>query len=119
MAKTGNKIARERAGRGDTEAMIVLYLANQGLAWLEKAAEAGDGFGQYLLASVYKVAKVGFLSLAAVRKLLGNGLRHQRRTVFRRECIYIQTSYMNMGAVRPMSDTGLRKLLRQDILKLW
>ena len=48
------KIARERAGKGDTEAMIVLYLANQGLAWLEKAAEAGDGFGQQLLASAYK-----------------------------------------------------------------
>ena len=52
--KQAIKIARERAGKGDTEAMIVLFTANQGLAWLEKAAEAGDGFGQQLLASAYK-----------------------------------------------------------------
>ncbi|MGL6010951.1 MAG: hypothetical protein ACRC0J_05465, partial [Shewanella oncorhynchi] len=33
------KIARERAERGDTEAMVVLYTAKQGLEWLERAAE--------------------------------------------------------------------------------
>ncbi|WP_321359693.1 sel1 repeat family protein [Pseudomonas extremaustralis] len=52
--KQAIKIARERAGKGDTQAMIVLFTANQGLGWLEKAAEAGDGFGQQLLASAYK-----------------------------------------------------------------
>ena len=69
--KQAIKIARERAGRGDTEAMIVLYLANQGLAWLEKAAEAGDGFGQYLLASVYESGKGWFLIPGSREKAIG------------------------------------------------
>ncbi|NUU38764.1 tetratricopeptide repeat protein [Pseudomonas sp. C2B4] len=48
------KIAHERADNGDTEAMTVLYTANQGLGWLEKAAEAGDSYAQNLLAGVYQ-----------------------------------------------------------------
>ncbi|NUU38766.1 tetratricopeptide repeat protein [Pseudomonas sp. C2B4] len=46
--------ANERAVKGDTEAMTVLFTAGQGLSWLEKAAEAGDSYAQQLLASVYK-----------------------------------------------------------------
>ena len=55
------KIARERAEKGDTEAMTVLYTARQGLGWLEKAAEAGDSYAQTLLASAYKDGKGWFL----------------------------------------------------------
>ncbi|MFI8648063.1 tetratricopeptide repeat protein [Pseudomonas iridis] len=46
--------AGERAEKGDTEAMTVLFTAGQGLSWLEKASEAGDSYAQQLLASVYK-----------------------------------------------------------------
>lgn len=55
------KIARERADKGDTEAMVVLFTANQGLEWLEKAAESGDAFAQQLLASAYKSGEGWFL----------------------------------------------------------
>ena len=48
------RLAYERAEQGDTVAMIALYVANQGIGWLEKAAEAGDGFAQQLLAGFYQ-----------------------------------------------------------------
>ncbi|UFQ01319.1 tetratricopeptide repeat protein [Pseudomonas fitomaticsae] len=48
------KAANERAVKGDTEAMTVLFTAGQGISWLEKAAEGGDSYAQQLLASVYK-----------------------------------------------------------------
>jgi TPR repeat protein len=48
------KIAYERAEKGDTEAMTVLYTAGRGLGWLEKAADAGDSYAQNLLANAYK-----------------------------------------------------------------
>lgn len=55
------KTARERSKEGDTRAMTVLYLAGQGLKWLENAAETGDGYAQNLLASAYKSGKGWFL----------------------------------------------------------
>ncbi len=54
-------IARERAEKGDTQAMTVLFTARQGIGWLEKAAEAGDSYAQQLLASVYKSGRGWFL----------------------------------------------------------
>ncbi|MGY2290177.1 tetratricopeptide repeat protein [Pseudomonas sp. SDO528_S397] len=54
------KVARDRAKEGDTQAMIVLYIAKQGLRWLEKAADAGDGSAQQLLASAYKSGRGWF-----------------------------------------------------------
>ncbi|WP_371920183.1 tetratricopeptide repeat protein [Pseudomonas sp. MYb3] len=53
--------AQERAKKGDTEAMTVLYTAGQGLPWLEKAAEAGDSYAQQMLASAYKSGAGWFL----------------------------------------------------------
>ena len=53
--------AQERAKKGDTEAMTVLFTAGQGLSWLEKAAEAGDSYAQQLLASAYKSGAGWFL----------------------------------------------------------
>ena len=55
------QIANERAEKGDTEAMTVLYTAGQGLPWLEKAAEAGDSYAQQLLASAYNSGTGWFL----------------------------------------------------------
>ena len=55
------KIAHERAERGDTEAMVALYTAKQGLEWLERAAESGDNFAQQLLASAYQNGKGWFV----------------------------------------------------------
>ncbi|MDF3136103.1 tetratricopeptide repeat protein [Pseudomonas extremaustralis] len=69
--KQAIKIARERAGKGDTQAMIVLFTANQGLGWLEKAAETGDGFGQQLLASAYKGGGGWFLIPGSREKAIG------------------------------------------------
>lgn len=37
------KVARERTQNNDPEAMRVLYILGEGLNWLEKAAETGDG----------------------------------------------------------------------------
>ncbi|WP_166221074.1 tetratricopeptide repeat protein [Pseudomonas atagonensis] len=53
--------ASERASKGDTEAMTVLFTAGQGLPWLEQASEAGDSYAQQLLASVYKSGGGWFL----------------------------------------------------------
>lgn len=47
------ELAYERADRGDTQAMHALFNANQGIGWLEKAAEGGDGSAQRLLAGLY------------------------------------------------------------------
>ncbi|MFJ2325942.1 tetratricopeptide repeat protein [Pseudomonas sp. NPDC087690] len=55
------KTAHERAERGDTEAMVALFTAKQGLEWLEKAAESGDDFAQQLLASAYQNGQGSFL----------------------------------------------------------
>jgi TPR repeat protein len=55
------KTAHERAKRGDTEAMTALFTAQQGLEWLEKAAESGDNFAQQLLASAYQSGQGSFL----------------------------------------------------------
>ncbi|CEL27777.1 tetratricopeptide repeat protein [Pseudomonas sp. A1230] len=55
------KIARERADEGDTEAMVVMFTANQGLEWLEKAAESKDSFAQQLLASAYQRGQGWFI----------------------------------------------------------
>ncbi|MGE1091584.1 sel1 repeat family protein [Pseudomonas zeae] len=55
------KIAFKRAAAGDTEAMVVLFTAKQGLEWLEKAAELGDNFAQQLLASAYQNGQGSFL----------------------------------------------------------
>ncbi|WP_240008794.1 tetratricopeptide repeat protein [Aquipseudomonas campi] len=52
---------RQRAERGDTSAMIALYLADQGLSWLEKSAELGDHYAQYLLAGFYRDGDGWFL----------------------------------------------------------
>lgn len=51
--KLALKIGRERAEKGDAEAMTVLYTAGRGLGWLEKAADAGDSYAQNLLANAY------------------------------------------------------------------
>ncbi|MEE1948662.1 tetratricopeptide repeat protein [Pseudomonas alcaligenes] len=51
----------QRAERGDTSAMIALYLADQGLDWLEKAAELDDHYAQYLLAGFYRDGDGWFL----------------------------------------------------------
>ena len=48
------KIARERAEKGDTEAMTVMSITKQGFDWLEKAANAGDPLAQNTLAGIYK-----------------------------------------------------------------
>ncbi|WP_134677924.1 MULTISPECIES: tetratricopeptide repeat protein [Pseudomonas] len=55
-------LAYERAEKGDTEAMRVLYHAEEGLAWLEKAADAGDTDAQQLLGSFYKAGGGWFLT---------------------------------------------------------
>lgn len=55
------QVANERAEKGDTEAMIVLFTAKQGLQWLEKAATAGSGFAQKVLAGKYKDGEGWFL----------------------------------------------------------
>lgn len=47
-------LAYERAEQGDTQAMNALFIANQGIGWLEKAAEGGDGPAQRLLAGLYR-----------------------------------------------------------------
>jgi uncharacterized protein len=91
--KQAIKIARERAGRGDTEAMIVLYLANQGLAWLEKAAEAGDGFGQYLLASVYESGKGWFLIPGSREKAIGKWFKASAENGFS-PGMYLYTNFL-------------------------
>ena len=91
--KQAIKIARERAGRGDTEAMIVLYLANQGLAWLEKAAEAGDGFGQYLLASVYESGKGWFLIPGSREKAIGKWFKASAENGFP-PGMYLYTNFL-------------------------
>ena len=91
--KQAVKIARERAGRGDTEAMIVLYLANQGLAWLEKAAEAGDGFGQYLLASVYESGKGWFLIPGSREKAIGKWFKASAENGFP-PGMYLYTNFL-------------------------
>ena len=87
------KIARERAGKGDAEAMIVLYLANQGLAWLEKAAEAGDGFGQYLLASVYESGKGWFLIPGSREKAIGKWFKASAENGFP-PGMYLYTNFL-------------------------
>lgn len=48
------ELAYERAEQGDTQAMHALFNANQGIGWLEKAAEGGDGSAQRLLAGLYQ-----------------------------------------------------------------
>ena len=55
------KVARERAQHQDPEAMRVLYILGEGLKWLEKAAETGDGHSQYSLALAYKNGNGWFL----------------------------------------------------------
>jgi hypothetical protein len=52
---------RQRAELGDTTAMIALYLAGQGLSWLEKSAELDDHYAQYLLAGFYRDGDGWFL----------------------------------------------------------
>lgn len=51
----------QRAEQGDTTAMIALYLAGQGLDWLEKAADLGDHYAQYMLAGFYRDGDGWFL----------------------------------------------------------
>jgi len=55
-------LAYEHVKKGDTEAMRVLYHAEEGLVWLEKAAEAGDAHAQQLLGSFYKAGGGWFLT---------------------------------------------------------
>lgn len=55
------ELAYERAEQGDTEAMNALFIANQGLGWLEKAAEGGDAPAQRLLAGLYEDGQGWFL----------------------------------------------------------
>ncbi len=52
---------RQRAEQGDAAAMIALYMAGQGLAWLEKAANSNDHYAQYLLAELYSDGNGWFL----------------------------------------------------------
>ena len=47
------QIAYDRAKKGDTEAMTVLFITKQGFKWLEMAAEAGDPLAQNTLAGIY------------------------------------------------------------------
>ncbi|RON65329.1 tetratricopeptide repeat protein [Pseudomonas fluorescens] len=47
------QVARDRAEKGDTEAMTVLFITKQGFSWLEMAAEAGDPLAQNTLAGIY------------------------------------------------------------------
>jgi len=56
------RIAKERAEKGDSEAMTVLFTAKQGLEWLERAANAGNGFAQKVLAGVYQDGGGWFLT---------------------------------------------------------
>lgn len=53
---------REQAEQGDTSAMIALYMAGQGLDWLEKAANSNDHYAQYLLAELYSDGNGWFLT---------------------------------------------------------
>ncbi|MGY2293676.1 tetratricopeptide repeat protein [Pseudomonas sp. SDO528_S397] len=55
------KTAIDRSKINDVQAMLVLYLAGEGLDWLEKAAQAGDGYAQSLLAGLYKDGRGWFL----------------------------------------------------------
>jgi TPR repeat protein len=55
------KVALERAKAGDAEAMSVLYTIGKGVAWLEKAAENGDGNAQHFLAIAYENGDGWFL----------------------------------------------------------
>ncbi len=54
-------LAYARAEHGDTEAMWVLFHAEEQLGWLEKAAEAGDGAAQLRLANLYYAGAGWFL----------------------------------------------------------
>ncbi|WP_165673883.1 tetratricopeptide repeat protein [Metapseudomonas otitidis] len=54
-------LAYARAEHGDTEAMWVLFHAEEKLGWLEKAAEAGDGAAQLRLANLYYAGAGWFL----------------------------------------------------------
>ncbi|WP_165673541.1 tetratricopeptide repeat protein [Metapseudomonas otitidis] len=54
-------LAYARAEHGDTEAMWVLFHAEEKLGWLEKAAEAGDGAAQLRLAKIYSRGAGWFL----------------------------------------------------------
>lgn len=62
------KVACERAQNNDPEAMRVLYILGEGLNWLEKAAETGDGRSQHSLALAYKNGKGWFLIPGAREK---------------------------------------------------
>ncbi|MEO3726993.1 sel1 repeat family protein [Pseudomonas syringae] len=64
------KIANERAEKGDTEAMTVLFITKQGLNWLEMAAEAGDPLAQNTLAGVYKDGDGWFLTPGSREKAI-------------------------------------------------
>jgi TPR repeat protein len=68
-------LAYERVERGDTEAMRVLYHAEEGLAWLEKAAEAGDTIAQQLLGSFYKAGGGWFLTTGNRNKAVESWFR--------------------------------------------
>ena len=68
-------LAYERAEKCDTEAMIALYVANQGIVWLEKAAEAGDSFAQQLLAGFYQDGEGWFFLPGSREEAIGKWLK--------------------------------------------
>lgn len=87
------KTARARAEKGDTQAMIVLFTANQGLGWLEKAAEAGDGFGQQLLASAYKSGGGWFLIPGSREKAIEKWFKSSAENGFP-QGMYLYANYL-------------------------
>lgn len=62
----------QRAELGDTTAMITLYLAGQGFDWLEKAADLGDHYAQYMLAGFYESGSGWFLTSERREKAVEN-----------------------------------------------
>lgn len=100
------KVARERAENGDSDAMTMLYTANQGLDWLEKAANAGNGVAQKMLAGVYQDAAGGFLYRVAVKKQQNVGLELLPKAAMRLECIFTPISYMKKMQAKKKSGAG-------------
>src|SRR5690606_24427710 len=66
----------------DTEAMRVLYHAGEGLVWLQKAAEAGDGSAQRQLASRYKAGEGWFLTAGSRKKEIIKWLKRSAENGF-------------------------------------
>ncbi|WKV97384.1 hypothetical protein PYV50_01855 [Pseudomonas sp. H22_DOA] len=112
------KIAHERAERGDTEAMVALYTAKQGLEWLERAAESGDNFAQQLLASAYQNGKGWFVIPGSREKAIEKWFKASAEGDSLRGCIFMRTICTNTTEVNKMSENGLRRLPSRGTLTL-